>query len=246
VNSARRSDLGRRAIVRIAGFALQFGPKTTTIVAPMGKLGVEVEFVTGDSVKPSEGPGQTSTGLLQRVKARDQAAWERFVHLYSPLVYRWCRNAGLQEADAADVGQEVFRSVAGAIADFRHEPGATLRGWLRTITRNKVRDFYRRLDERAQGGSAAQERLRQLAAEESSEPEDADQDDALLVYRRAVDMILSEFSTTTREAFHRVVIERRQAADVAAELGITLNSVYLAKSRILRRIREEFDGMAIP
>src|SRR5262245_29431146 len=77
--------------------------------------------VTDGNVNQGGGSASTSSTLLERVRAQDQEAWQRLVHLYSPLVYGWCRRSGLQDADAADVGQEVFRDVAGAIAGFRRD-----------------------------------------------------------------------------------------------------------------------------
>src|SRR5437764_1344254 len=99
--------------------------------------------MTDVSVHPCDGT-DTPLSLLLRLKRDEQPAWERLVKLYTPLVYRWCRQHGVQAADAADVGQEVFQAVARRIHDFRRErPGDSFRGWLRTITRNKVRDYYR-------------------------------------------------------------------------------------------------------
>src|SRR3954467_15472366 len=87
----------------------------------------------------------TSRSLLERVRADDAAAWDRLVALYAPLVLHWCRRWDLQDQDSADVFQEVFQAVARHIADFRKDnEGDTFRGWLRTITRNKVRDHFRR------------------------------------------------------------------------------------------------------
>src|SRR5262245_43896916 len=99
------------------------------------------------------------------MKAREDAAWRRFVHLYVPLIYRWCRKAGLQESDAEDVGQEVFRAVDRAIERYRHDRESdTFRGWLRTITQNKLRDFGRRIERErpGDGGSDALKRLLQM------------------------------------------------------------------------------------
>src|SRR6185369_14090212 len=104
----------------------------------------------------------TSLTLLQRVQASQPAAWERLVDLYAPLVLHWCRRGGLNGQDADDVFQEVFRSVAEHVGDFRRDrPGDSFRGWLRTITRNKVLDYFRRQQQQAvaAGGSDMQRQL---------------------------------------------------------------------------------------
>jgi RNA polymerase sigma-70 factor (ECF subfamily) len=175
----------------------------------------------------------------------DPEAWQRFVHLYSPLVYRWCRQAGLQEADAADVGQDVFRAVGRAIGTFSPDgSGGTLRGWLKAITRNKVRDFARGRKRQVEGvgGSSAQARLNEVAADPEPEDPPGGEEDGLLL-RRAVELVLADFKDESRTAFLRVVVEGHDPADVARDLGITVNAVYLAKSRIKQRLREEFAGL---
>jgi RNA polymerase sigma-70 factor (ECF subfamily) len=177
---------------------------------------------------------------LLRVQADDRAAWERLVSLYSPLVYYWCRQARLQADDAADVGQEVFQAVARKIADFRRGgPDTTFRGWLRTITRNKVLDHLRRQRRtlKGVGGHEAQQQLLQLPASEGKADEATE---ASLVYRQALELLHREFEERTWQAFWRVAVGEQAPADVAAELGMTVNAVYLAKSRILRRLRDEF------
>jgi DNA-directed RNA polymerase specialized sigma24 family protein len=107
----------------------------------------------------------SSTSLLERVKARDGEAWSKLCRLYGPLVYRWAREAGLQEQDAADIGQEVFGTVEARIATFRHDrPGDRFRGWLWTITRHKLGDHFRcrAAQPAAAGGTDAYERLQLL------------------------------------------------------------------------------------
>lgn len=198
--------------------------------------------MTDASVEINEALGRTSSSLLDRIKNQDQDAWRRLVHLYSPLVYSWCRRAGLQEADAADVGQDVFRKVAESIASFHHDqPGDSFRGWLRTITRTRVVDHQRRQGRTvpALGGSDAQA----LLAEFPDRPEDSvatDEEDRHLLHRRAVDLVLENCREETRQAFWRVVVAGQPAAEVAQALGMTVNAVYVAKSHILRKIREEF------
>src|SRR5947209_16082762 len=116
----------------------------------------------------------TSRSLLARVQADEPQAWERLVHLYAPLVLRWCRRHGLQDQDLADVFQDVFQAVVAHVGRFRKErAGDTFRGWLRRITQNKLRDHHRRRGREARGvgGSSAQERLAQLP-----EPEPAADD----------------------------------------------------------------------
>jgi RNA polymerase sigma-70 factor (ECF subfamily) len=195
---------------------------------------------SGGSALP---PGSTASSLLDQVRARDPGGWQRLVHLYGPLVYGWARRAGLQAADAADVMQEVFRGVLTGVGGFRRDrPGSSFRAWLWGITHNKLRDFWRRLASQpaAPGGPDAQQRLAQLAAEEggpSAGPQLSAQ--TLGLFRRAVELLRSEFEERSWRAFWRVVVEGQRPAAVAADLGMTVNAVYVAKSRILHRLRRE-------
>jgi RNA polymerase sigma-70 factor, ECF subfamily len=137
-------------------------------------------------------------------------------------------------------------SGAGAITTFRRDqPGDSFRGWLYTITLNKLRDFGRRAARQpaGPGGSDALERLLQHPNGDVSSDDSEVQEDHLLVYRRAVDLVLGEFEETTRRAFLQVVVDEQAPADVARELGTTANAVYLAKSRVMRRLREELEGL---
>ncbi len=196
------------------------------------------------------GVGETSTSLLIRLKASDQLAWERLVELYSQLVYLWCRSAGLQAADSADLGQEVFRAVARKIGDFRRErAGDSFRAWLRSITQNKIRDFYKKQGREAvaAGGSDAQQAMLQVPdrdVETGSSVYSAGEDgEARLLFRRAVELIQGEFADRTWEAFWRVTIEDQAPQVVAQDLSISVNAVYLARSRVIRRLRDEFEGL---
>ena len=194
----------------------------------------------GRSSELGEMPSSMSVSLIARLRDQDGDAWQRLVKLYGPLVYRWCREAGLQANDATDVGQEVFRAVATSIDRFRRDrPGDSFRGWLWTIMKNKVRDHFRGLASRpeATGGTDAYQQFQQLP-DSPSEVSDADR--ASGVSRRALDLIRSEFESRTWEAFWGVAVGRGKPADVAADLGMTVAAVYMAKSRVLRRLREEF------
>ncbi|MBY0521920.1 MAG: sigma-70 family RNA polymerase sigma factor [Gemmataceae bacterium] len=185
-------------------------------------------------------PGHsTSLSLLDRVRANDPTAWQRLVYLYTPLVVYWCRNWGVDGVDAEDIAQDVFHGVSAGLAKFRHDrTGDTFRGWLRGITRNKLLDHFRRRDHQpqAQGGSDAQRRLSQVA--ETDQAEDSDEQLSGL-YHRALELVRGEFEVRTWQAFWRCAVEGHAPADVAADLGVTAAAVRMAKSRVLRRLREE-------
>ncbi|MHC4180290.1 MAG: RNA polymerase sigma factor [Planctomycetota bacterium] len=194
----------------------------------------------------SADPSSVSSTLLERVKARRPEAWERLVDLYAPMVYRWCRLSGVRREDAADVVQEVFSSVATHVADFRREnPGDSFTAWLATITRNKIRDYLRRLQgrPRARGGTDAQQQLLEIAAlSELSQPSSRGHGDGSLS-RRALDLVRAEFENRTWEAFWRTAVDGQCPADVAEDLGMSVNAVYKAKSRVLRRLRRELGDL---
>jgi RNA polymerase sigma-70 factor (ECF subfamily) len=171
------------------------------------------------------------------VKRRAPEAWRQLARLYGPLVYRWCRQAGLPVPDAEDVLQEVFLTVASRIGEFQSDrQEGSFRGWLRTITRHKVGDWIRRRarSPRAVGGPEAQQVLAEATAPEA----DADLPETGVLYHRALALIREEFQEATWQAFWRVVVEGQTPADAAADLGMTRNAVYIARSRVLHRLRE--------
>jgi RNA polymerase sigma-70 factor (ECF subfamily) len=197
-----------------------------------------------------EGPpssGTTSRGLLERVKADDESAWETLVGLYGPLVYRWLRRWDLPEHEAADVFQDVFGALAKHVGGFRKtNKGDTFRGWLHRITDNKVRDLFRRLGREpgGEGGTEAQMRLASLPEILPPDGDDssAEREDAGLL-RAAVDLIRGEFEARTWQAFWLTAVDGRAPGEVAAELGMTAGAVRVAKSRVLKRLREELGGL---
>ncbi len=195
---------------------------------------------------PQASGESTSSSLLQRVKDQDPAAWQRLVDLYGPLVFSWCFQRQLQQADRDEIFQEVFKAVAAGIARFnKDQSGGTFRGWLRILTRNKVADHLRRRKKAVQatGGSDAQGQLAQVPDPDGDldEGADASQESALL--HRALNLIQGEFETRTWKAFWRVTVEGHDSAAVAKELGISLNAVYKAKSRVLQRLRQELGDL---
>lgn len=189
----------------------------------------------------------TSRSLLERVQADDSAAWDRLVTLYAPLVYYWCRRWDLQQVDTADVFQEVFLAVATHIVGFRKDrANDTFRGWLRTITRNKVLDHFRRLGREpgGVGGTDAQLRMADLPAPMKAEEEVSADDQAERgLFYRGLDFIRSEFEPRTWQAFWKTAVESRAPKDVGAELGMSPGAVRVAKSRVLHRLREELGDL---
>jgi RNA polymerase sigma-70 factor (ECF subfamily) len=185
--------------------------------------------------------------LLLRVKAREGAAWDRLVHLFAPLLLAWCRKAGLQAADAEDVGQQVFEAVYRGIGGFRRDqPGASFRGWLRQIARHEIADRYRRRQKEpaAVGGSDARVAAQHVPAPELADPdpESARAEEGLL-YARVLKLIQCDFEEATWRAFLAVVRDGRAPREVGAELQITPNAVHLARGRVLKRVREEFGDL---
>jgi RNA polymerase sigma-70 factor (ECF subfamily) len=201
---------------------------------------------TPDGHGESSDSSSISSTLLQRVKARRPEAWTRLVDLYGPVVYRWCRQSGVAREDAADVVQEVFSSVAAHVGQFRRErPGDSFTAWLAAITRNKVRDQFRRRQGRpqARGGSDAQQQLLQIPELPELSEHSGQLPSGGSFSRRALDLIRAEFENRTWEAFWLTAIEGRRPADVADDLGMSVNAVYKSKSRVLRRLRRELGGL---
>ena len=201
------------------------------------------DVTPGDGLAGGEATASLSPSLLERLRARDDGAWRRLEALYGATVRGWCRRWGLAEADAADAAQEVFGAVVRGLADFRRDrPADSFRGWLWTVARNKARDHWRRQGDReaAAGGSTALEKLHQLAGDDGAASEEGRAAEEGALYRQALDLIKTEFEERTWRAFLLVTVEERPAADVAAELGMSPGAVYVAKSRVLKRLREEF------
>lgn len=188
----------------------------------------------------------TSPSLLTRVKADDAVAWDRLVGLYAPLVYHWCRRADLPEQEIADVFQDVFQAVAAHIGAFRREAASdTFRGWLRAITRNKVRDHFRKVG-REPGGAGGTEAQLLFARLADDCPDGDDSDGGTTdqgLFDRALELIRGEFEERTWQAFWLTAVEDRRTDEVATELAMTPGAVRVAKSRVLRRLREEMSEL---
>jgi RNA polymerase sigma-70 factor (ECF subfamily) len=183
--------------------------------------------------------GGTSQTLLQRLRDNEADAWQRLVRLYGPLVRYWCVRWGLPPEDADDVSQEVFHALAGALPGFRREqPGATFRGWLRGVTRNKLLRFLRdNRQPRGAGGTDALLLLQGLADE--APPEDDPPVELNALYRRALELVRGEFEERTWRMFWQTAVDGRNVGNVAADLQVSHAAVRKAKSRVLHRLKEE-------
>jgi RNA polymerase sigma-70 factor (ECF subfamily) len=187
----------------------------------------------------------TSRTLLERARAADQTAWQRLVFLYSPLVRYWCGRWGLSGADADDVSQDVFQAVSAGLDGFhRDRPTDSFRGWLRGITRHKVLDFGRSRARHptASGGTTAHQHLEQIADPVSSEDDDPLEQTTGL-YQRAMELVRSEFEPKTWQAFWRAAVDGHPVDMIAKDLGVTPAAVRKAKSRVLRRLKEEIGDL---
>ncbi len=179
--------------------------------------------------------------MLEMVKRHDDAAWCRLTDLYGPLVYHWCRRSGLSPEDCADLLQDVFRSLVNHIGRFeKTEEQGSFRAWLWTITRNRIRDHVksRAIKACAMGGSDAHLRLLNLPDQEPDEHADSDVSATGSLTYRALNIIRREVRETTWLAFWRSTIDEIAPAAVAEELDISIESVWQARSRILRRARQ--------
>lgn len=186
----------------------------------------------------------TSLTLLDRLGGGDDPSWRRMFHLYAPLLRAWLRSRGLQPADIDDLTQNALAVVHRRLSEFHHNgrPGA-FRTWLRGIVANVVRDHLRTAGRKPLGDG-------QLAADledphsELSRQWDADHDRFIL--RGLMQFVEPEFAPATWTGFVETALHGRASADVAAELGLSVNAVHVARSRVLARLRREAEGFVDP
>jgi RNA polymerase sigma factor (sigma-70 family) len=177
------------------------------------------------------------------VKLRDPAdagAWREFVALYEPLVYRLARRKGLQDADAQDLCQDVFRTVSQAIDRWDIDPArGSFRGWLSRIARNLLVNFLTRRPYRLRGSgsTSVQDLLEAQPADDPSATALFEAEYRRRLFRWAADEVKGEFAATTWDAFWQTAVEGRTPAEVAAEVGLSVGAVYIARSRVLARLR---------
>src|SRR5437899_1837869 len=184
----------------------------------------------------------TRHSLVLRLRDRnDEAAWAEFVAIYEPLVYGLARRKGLQDADARDLCQEVFRAVAGAIERWDPDPAkGRFRAWLFRIARNLLVNFFadQRRHPPGTGSTSVQDLLMARPANDAQSEVDFAAEFKRQAFRWAADQVKHEFTDSTWQAFWRTGVENRPVALVAKELGLSTGAVYIARSRVLARLRE--------
>jgi RNA polymerase sigma-70 factor (ECF subfamily) len=185
----------------------------------------------------------TRASLLVRIRdGQDTEAWRQFVGVYAELIYGYARRRGLQDADAADLMQEVLRSVAGAARRLEYDPRrGTFRSWLYTVTRNKLLNFLNSAQRRQRGGGGSdeQEKLEAQPAPGEDPAELWDQEYERRQLAWAAERVRGEFKESTWQAFWMTAVEGREPKEVAQALGMSVGAVYVAKSRAVARLKEE-------
>ena len=182
----------------------------------------------------------TSPSLLDCVQRANQPeAWDRFVRLYTPLLLLWARQQGFQDADAADLTQNVLIQLVRQLSSYERREGQTFRGWLFRVCENQCRDFRRRRATRAMPGPDGLSGIGEdCPVSEIDEVEYRNQ-----LIRRGLEMVRGDFSDTTWAAFIGLAMEGREPTEVAAALGLQVNAVHQARYRIMSRLREELNGL---
>ncbi len=188
----------------------------------------------------------TRHSLLVRLRdCGDNQAWAQFVDLYAPLVHAYGRKHGLQDADAADLTQEVLQAIYGAIERFDYDPHrGSFRGWLFTLTRNRLLNFVasRRRHPSGSGDTDVKEMLEQRPRDE---PDEAiwNQHYQWRHFLWAAEQIRGSFQPQTWQAFWQTAVENRPAKAVAEGLGISVGTLYVARSRIIARLKQQIEQL---
>jgi len=185
----------------------------------------------------------TQLTLLVRIRdAHDQEAWIRFVDLYAPIVYGFLRKRGLQDADAADLTQDVLRQVSSAAKSFEYDTKrGSFRSWLFTVVQNKLIDHWRKEGNRehAGGDTGAHQILNELPQPGADDSREWDADYERQLFHYAASVVRQDFTPSTWQAFWLTAVEGKPGRDVAEQLDLTVAAVYLAKGRVMTRLKDQ-------
>lgn len=185
---------------------------------------------------------QTRASLLLRIRnPADREAWDEFTAIYRPVIYRMARRRGLQDADAQDLAQRVLASVADNIERWEPDPGrGRFSTWLSTVTRNAIIDSLRAVKpDHSPGGTSVLRQLNRLPQSEEAAARELQREYRRQLFRQAACEIQAEFEDATFQAFWLTAVELMPVGDAASEIGRTIGSVYAARSRVMRRLKEK-------
>jgi RNA polymerase sigma-70 factor (ECF subfamily) len=189
---------------------------------------------------------ETRRTLLLRAQSGEADAWKDLMDLYRPLIIGWLNRQGVPPADLEDVSQDVLLTVVKRLPSFEHSGNrGAFRTWLRTIVCSRTTDYWRATGAGtpATGGSGATAALQQITDPDSDLNRQWDDEHDRYVLGCLLDLIEQEFEPATLQAFRRLALDGASGAQVAEELGMTVAAVYVAKSRVLSRIRQEAEGL---
>lgn len=187
----------------------------------------------------------TQSSLLLRVRdLSDAEAWNRFVDIYAPRIYRWCEHTGLSSEDASDATQIVLTKLVTNMRDFVYQPeSGRFRGWLKTVSRNVALDILRQWRERATGGTTILQTMSLLPDDELADAlwQQVDHAHQLELMHRASENIKLRVKQTTWASYWKTVHDGLSASEVSQQLGISISEVYVCKSRVLKLLKEEVE-----
>ncbi len=188
---------------------------------------------------------ETRQSLLRRAQIGETNAWKKLKELYRPLILDWLRHQGVPPRDLEDLGQEVLLRVVKHLPSFQHSGHrGAFRSWLRTIVCSRTADCWRKVDAATPaGGSSATAALQEIIDPDSELNRQWDEEHDRYVLQCLLDLVEEEFEPNTLQAFRRLALDGGSGAEAAQELGLSLAAVYVAKSRVLARIRQEAEGL---
>jgi RNA polymerase sigma-70 factor (ECF subfamily) len=189
---------------------------------------------------------ETRQSLLLRAQGGEENAWKDLTDLYRPLIIGWLNRQGVPARDLDDLSQDILLSVVKHLPTFQHSGNrGAFRSWLRTIVCSRTIDYWRAADlhSQASGGSGATAALQQIEDPNSDLNRQWDEEHDRYVLNCLLDLVEEEFEPTTLRAFRRLALDGASGAEAAQELGLSVAAVYVAKSRVLQRIRQEAEGL---
>ena len=190
---------------------------------------------------------ETRMTLLASIKASDdRPAWEEFVDIYRPLIYRMARRRGMQDADAQDVTQVILAQVSSAIDRFESQPGIRFRHWLKRVSRNAILTALTRTwPDVGAGGSSAQDILVEPAEAAAELDDELSHELMREQYLRAAAVVRTEVNAETWLAFELTTIQGISCQDAALSIGKSIGTVYAARSRVIKRLRDQLERMKV-